>query len=127
MVNILVVDDEAHATRLLKMRLEGVGYRVDIATDGREAIERVEGKNYDVVITDICMPRMSGRELCEAIRKRSLGGDPALIVATSRPDAEHRRWTAELSDAVLFEKPLSIQRLIRHLGERFGGDPQQAG
>ena len=58
--------------------LEIDGHHVDTASNGREALERIAGRRYDVLITDIKMPGMDGRDLYERLRKE----DPALAERT---------------------------------------------
>ncbi len=115
---ILVVDDEPHATRLLKLRLESAGYGVDVAPNGESALEKLNARRYDVLITDICMPQMDGRELCEEVRKHSRNDALFILVLTSRPEDEYRAWTRELRGLEFFEKPVSLRRLIERIAER---------
>ena len=61
---ILIVDDEASLTTLLKEELEEAGpYEVDLAFDGVEAINLIQKVLYDVVLLDMKMPRVSGKEV----------------------------------------------------------------
>jgi CheY-like chemotaxis protein len=76
--SILVVDDEASIQRLLGSILELDGHQVETARNGREALERIGRHRYDVIITDIKMPDMDGRELF----RRLLSLDPALAHRT---------------------------------------------
>jgi signal transduction histidine kinase len=76
--SILVVDDEASIQRLLGSILELDGHQVETARNGREALERIGRHRYDVIITDIKMPDMDGRELYQ----RLLSLDPALAHRT---------------------------------------------
>ena len=122
MRSILVVDDEPHATRLLARMLAGAGYDVDTAGDGQEAFERLASRHYDVLITDIQMPRMTGRELCERLRKDSVNDEPLIVVMTSRPEDEHREWTREFRRLDFLEKPLSPRQLIEHITARLAAD-----
>jgi len=59
---ILVVDDEAHITMLLKMRLQAEGYDVELAADGEEGIAKMKSEKPDLVIMDVFMPRLNGYE-----------------------------------------------------------------
>jgi DNA-binding NtrC family response regulator len=68
---ILVVDDEAHARTMLSSILNRTGYHVDIASGGVEALNKFEGNNYGLVITDVEMPDMSGIELLSEAKKMS--------------------------------------------------------
>lgn len=65
---ILVVDDEDSIRELLTALLEENGYTVDTAKDGEEALLKLRDQNPDLVLLDMMMPGMSGRELCEKIR-----------------------------------------------------------
>ena len=72
MANILVVDDEAKMRHLLSIMLEGHGHTVENASDGLEALELIKEKPFDMVITDIKMPRMSGIELLDRLKQDDL-------------------------------------------------------
>jgi len=69
--HVLVVEDEASLRGLLDRMLSSLKYRVTVAADGSEALDLIEGRGLrpDLVITDVVMPRMSGRELVERLRK----------------------------------------------------------
>jgi len=69
--NILVVDDEAQITRVLKTTLSAQGYGVRTAPSGKQALDEMKGWSPDLVITDLRMPNMDGLELCHAIRADS--------------------------------------------------------
>lgn len=69
--NILVVDDEAQITRVLKTTLSAQGYGIRTANDGKQALQEMKTWSPDLVITDLRMPNMSGLELCRSIRSES--------------------------------------------------------
>jgi two-component system, OmpR family, KDP operon response regulator KdpE len=69
--NILVVDDEAQITRVLKTSLLSQGYGIRTAGDGEEALQVLPDWSPDLIITDLRMPNMNGLELCREVRKRS--------------------------------------------------------
>jgi DNA-binding response OmpR family regulator len=68
-MKLLVVDDSPEITELLSVAMELFGHRVDEATDGVMAVERLKHGAYDVVITDAEMPRMGGAEVCKFMKK----------------------------------------------------------
>jgi len=69
--NILVVDDEAQITRVLKTSLSSQGYGIRTAADGEEALQVIQEWSPDLIITDLRMPNMNGLELCREVRKES--------------------------------------------------------
>lgn len=79
--NILVVDDEKDYCDVLKMILSGKGYKVDTCCNGQEAVKKLEKKPFDLVITDLCMPVMDGRQLLEEIKKREYDTEVIMLTA----------------------------------------------
>ena len=71
MYKILVVDDEAKITELLKIYLEMQGMEVRVAQNGKEALEEFSAHPVDMVLTDIMMPVMDGYEFVEKLRRKS--------------------------------------------------------
>ncbi|MEE8558630.1 MAG: response regulator [Myxococcota bacterium] len=127
MKSILVVDDEPHVNRVMKLRLEEVGYRVEIASNGEEALEKLREESFDAMITDVLMPRMTGRELCQRIRKELPDVDLLIFVITSSSEIEHRDWVKEVPRAELIEKPVSPKRLIAYLRRGLEGESGEQG
>ena len=68
---ILVVDDEPQIARVLRRGLESHGFEVRVANDGESALDMFQAINFDLIITDLGMPNMSGIELCKRVRQRS--------------------------------------------------------
>ncbi len=122
MKRILFVDDEPHVNRVAQLSLERAGYEVDLASDGVEGLEKLLAEPYDVLITDMIMPRMNGRELCEAIQEQIPDRKFFIFVVTSRSEAEHRECAESLPRAEFLEKPLSLGHLISRLRHHLG-DP----
>jgi DNA-binding response OmpR family regulator len=119
---ILIVDDEPHISRVTRHCLEQAGYEVEIAPDGREALERLEWREFDAVVTDIMMPRMSGKELCLAIRERWPDRRLPIFVITSSIEQEHREWASLIADSEFLEKPVSMRILTRRLADVLSGN-----
>ena len=119
MKHILLVDDQPHVVRVIKLALERQGYATECASNGLEALEKLSARAFDVVITDMEMPKMGGQALCEAMRRDIPGPKPLTLVVTGLTDPKVREWVAELDNTELFEKPLSLQRLKRRLARHF--------
>jgi len=80
---ILVVDDEESMREILSIMLHREGYRVDAVSDGAQAVDKLREKSYDLVVSDIKMPRMDGFKLLAHIKERSPQADVIMITAFS--------------------------------------------
>ena len=120
MKQVLIVDDEPHVIRIMRLALEKAGYRVSEAANGLQALEFLKDNHPDVMITDIDMPRMTGRELCAEIERTMPGRIFHIFVLTSRAEDEHREWSAAMRNLGFMEKPVSIRRLLSALDDLFG-------
>ncbi len=123
MKSILVVDDERHVSRVTKLRLEQEGYRVDVASDGEEALEKLRAQTFDALITDVMMPRMGGQVLCERIGEEYPDRKFFIFVLTSSTESEHRVWAGEMPRTEFLEKPLSLRHLVDRLRFHLGDEP----
>lgn len=119
MKHVLIADDEPHLVRILRLGLEKAGYRVSAVTNGERALERIRENAPDVLITDIEMPRMNGKELCKAIEKEKSDLKLLVIVVTSHPEETHRIWSSEIPGITFLEKPLSLRKLCKLLDAHF--------
>lgn len=120
---ILVVDDEAHMTRVIKLFLGRAGYRVDTASNGQEALDAILLDPPDVLLTDINMPRMTGQQLCLELEKQLPERKFPIFVMTSMTELENRGWAHTIRDTALLEKPLSMRLLIADLAKHFALEP----
>ena len=97
MLTILVADDKKNIREFCKEELEDEGYRVVLACDGQEAIELVQKRLPDIVILDLCMPRVGGLDAVEPIRLLAPGVPIILFTANDEDcltDARSRYATA---------------------------------
>jgi DNA-binding response OmpR family regulator len=86
MGKILFVDDESNIRRLVGYDLKTAGYEYTLCEDGQQAYEAIAKDNYDVIVIDWMMPRMSGIELVERLRKE--GNEAVLIMLTAKDEEE---------------------------------------
>lgn len=120
---VLIADDEPHMARVIEIFLKREGYQVDVVRDGQEALEAVLRSAPDVLITDVQMPRMTGRELCGEIEERLPKRDFMIVVMTSMTEREHREWAGEMRNTTFIEKPVSMRALVGTLSSYFAGRP----
>jgi DNA-binding NtrC family response regulator len=107
--SILVVDDEPAIQDILTWALSAEGYRVASAGSGEEALTRVEGEDFDVIVTDIVMPGLDGLEVLE--RSRVLNPRAAVIVMTAYAALETAIAALRRGAADYLEKPFSVDLL----------------
>ena len=89
MQNILIVEDEPHIIRVMKLSLEENGYSINVAHNGEQALEKLNDGLPDLLITDINMPRMSGLELLTKIRAdRNLNHLIVFVLTTSNDEKD---------------------------------------
>ena len=88
---VLVVDDSLTTRMLEQSILESVGYEVDVAASGEEAIERIRSKRYALILVDVEMPGMDGFTFIERIRSDAKSRDIPAIVVTSLAEPEYRQ------------------------------------
>ncbi|MDN4056810.1 response regulator [Massilia sp. YIM B02769] len=123
--SILLVDDEPHVIRVLRLMLEREGYEVASANDGNEALEKMAARRPDVMVSDIQMAGMDGRELCRTVRARYPDETFPIFVMTSMTASEERAWVRELAQVEFLEKPLSPRQLIARLTTYFANAATQ--
>ena len=119
MKSILLVDDEPMILRIMRLALEKDGYRVDTAIDGMDALEKIVASPPDVLITDIDMPRMTGKELCLHIEETMPDRLFPVYATTSLTALEHRQWSRKISNLTFLEKPISLRKLRAAILEFF--------
>jgi GAF domain-containing protein/CheY-like chemotaxis protein len=111
----LVVDDEPTVRTVLADVLTAAGHQVVEAADGAEAIERLGGASFDVVLTDLAMPRVSGWQVARAA-KQAAPGVPVFLVTGFGVELSADERRANGVDAVLV-KPLQIQDILDAVAE----------
>jgi two-component system chemotaxis sensor kinase CheA len=124
---VLVVDDSLVAGELQKNILLAAGYESEIASDGVEALEFLHSKDWDLVVADVDMPRMSGFELTERIRADEQFRDIPVIIVTSRDTVDDRRRGFEAgADAYVLKREFDQSQLLdtvkRLIGRATGQD-----
>jgi chemosensory pili system protein ChpA (sensor histidine kinase/response regulator) len=114
---ILVVDDSITVRRVTQRLLQREGYRVAMAADGLQALERLQEERPAVVLSDIEMPRMDGFDLARNIRADARLSDLPIVMITSRIAEKHREHAKELGVDHYLGKPYSeeeLMSLVRH-------------
>ena len=127
MKKVFIVDDHAPVRRVLQLGLEDAGFEVEASRDGSECLLKLCDGHPDCLVTDIDMPRMSGKELCHAIVKQFPDRTFPIVVLTSRTELEHRDWTRGIQNLEFMEKPVSVRRLVSLLSRSLSGENVKTG
>jgi two-component system KDP operon response regulator KdpE len=107
--HILVVDDEAQITRVLRTTLSTHGYDIRVANDGETALEVVKDWTPDLVITDLAMPNMDGLELCRRLRTKT---QVPIIVLSVRGEERTKVRALDAGADDYVTKPFGMEELL---------------
>jgi DNA-binding response OmpR family regulator len=116
---ILVIDDDEGMRTLLKDFLEEEGFETECASSGFDALQEVAGRHFDLIITDIGMPGLTGLDILPKIRRLRPGAP--IIVMSSFASRHVRRRSLEEGAMGCLEKPIRIEKLrklVHHHLER---------
>ncbi len=107
---ILVVEDEYGSAEVLQLILEFEGWRVILAGDGRDALQRIDGVVPDLVLADFMMPNMNGAQLGKAMRADAATARVPIVIMSAADESQVRR---EFSDYQAFlHKPYRLAELL---------------
>jgi PAS domain S-box-containing protein len=110
--SILVVDDSVAHAKLVATYLEAIGYRVQLAFDGREALAAVDAEPPDLVILDVMMPQMDGFQVCERLRRNRSTWFIPIILLTALGDQQDRIRGIEMGADDFLTKPFNRDELL---------------
>ncbi len=116
-LKILVVDDEEHTRLGYAEILKMGGYEVDMAGDGLEGLMMAENKQYDLIITDLRMPKMNGMEFMDKLNEKNI--DTKKIVITAFGSYKSYKDTAAQGACIYLNKPVRAADLETAISEAF--------
>jgi len=119
---ILIVDDSPTQAMVLEQLLLGKGYRVAVARNGSEALDRITSDAPDLVVSDILMPQMDGFELCRRVRTMEKAQDTPIILLTHLNDPSDVLHSLEVGADYFVSKPYSNKLLLTRIGSVLQGD-----
>ena len=109
-IKVLVVDDEKGIRVLLSEVLVHRGFEVSLARDGQESLEKLEKNHFDLVITDINMPRLDGVSMLKNMRKA--GREEKIIIMTGNP-SDQRLMDEDMPQVVTrLSKPFGMEAFL---------------
>jgi CheY-like chemotaxis protein len=106
---VLCADDDDDVRALCSAALAGVGFEIDLATNGREALEKLRNRRYSAVLLDLSMPYLHGATVLAVLRQSQPDVLGRLIIITAAPDAA----LVDLQGvSAILRKPFGMERLI---------------
>ena len=116
---ILVIDDAMHVRRIIERKLKQRGYDVITAEDGEKGLRLIQAERPDIVISDINMPKLDGKSLCQLTDPLKKERPFLTIVMSARISPDDEIWINELTDTQFMEKPFSPSRLVSAVDQYF--------
>lgn len=117
-LNILLVDDEDHLQEVLGLLLELDGHKVTTAYNGQEALEKAKNNKFDLVVTDLKMPGMTGLEMAKEFKNTN--PDIHIIMITGYPTVETATEALKLGCDDYIAKPFHMDRMREIIKKIFG-------
>ena len=118
---ILFVDDSASMRQVVGLAMKGAGYDVVSAVDGEDGAAKLDQDRYDVIITDLNMPKMNGLELIKVIKRHARNRFAPIIMLTTESSAELKQQGREAGAKVWVVKPFKPDQLLGVLSKLIGG------
>ncbi len=114
-MRILIIEDEEKLAKLLKKGLESKGYAADFVSDGEEGQSRIElyGKDYDLIILDLMMPKKNGFEVCRNVREKNIA--TPILILTARDSTDDKILALDSGADDYLVKPFSFKELLARI------------
>lgn len=116
-MHILIVEDEVGIVQFLQQGLEEEGYTISSATDGLKGFELIQKNNYDLILLDWMLPKMSGLELCKAIRLKN--NTTPIIFLTAKDTIQETIEGLKAGANDYIKKPFSFDELVERIKIHF--------
>lgn len=111
-MKILLVEDDTRIVRVLNIRLKKENYQVNVASDGKEALEMFKNDNYSMILLDLMLPKLSGREVCKEIRRES---NIPIIILTAKNELLTKIELLDIGADDYLTKPFELEELLARM------------
>ncbi|MBN1289462.1 MAG: response regulator [Actinobacteria bacterium] len=118
--SILIVDDNNDIVTTYGVVLERMGYRVSVAYDGNQCIEKIKEDKPDLVLLDVFLPGLSGSEVCRMIKEASQTKDIPVVAITASMSTDTKKRMTEVGADGFLLKPIDVTDLSRVIKEFVG-------
>lgn len=117
---ILIVEDDVHLAGITKLILEKKGYDASIADNGEAGLTAARRDNPDLIILDLCLPKIKGEEVCREIRRdEKMGATPIIMVTAKDLDAD-RIIGRVIGANSYMTKPFEMANLLKEIDKLIG-------
>ena len=110
---MLLVDDSLSVRKFVGAMLEKAGFEVTTANDGADALAHMAQAEFDVLVTDLEMPRLNGYELLEDVRRRPSTRELPVVILTTRAGDKHQSLARRLGVNHYMTKPVAEEAFVR--------------
>jgi chemosensory pili system protein ChpA (sensor histidine kinase/response regulator) len=111
-VRVLLIDDSLSVRKFVGRMLERAGYQVDTAVDGEDGVKKATARRYNVIITDLEMPKLNGYEVIQTLRQRASTKSTPIMVMTTRAGEKHQQAAMSLGASGYLTKPVEERALV---------------
>ena len=116
---VLIIDDEASIRRVMALKLKNHGYQVITAVNGEEGLQLIQNQKPQVVITDLNMPKLDGKTLCEKAGALKKDHEFLTIIITGQIPTDELRWIKDMENTRFMPKPVSPSQLLNCIDQYF--------
>ncbi|PZD97065.1 response regulator [Paenibacillus sambharensis] len=121
MAAILLAEDEPVLRMLVMDSLEDEGYEIEVACDGEEAFERIQEREFDLIILDYMMPKMTGIEVIERTRELENRKHTKILMLSAKSQQTEQDKVLQAGADDFMSKPFSPLDLIAKVGDMLDG------
>ena len=119
---ILIIDDDPNLRRMMELKFKKQGYHVILARNGEEGLDLIKTQQPDAVITDLNMPKLDGKTLCEQTNYLKKERPFLTIIVTGQISSDEKKWISEMLDTEVMLKPFSPTNLLNQVEKYFNRD-----
>lgn len=124
MIHILIIEDEPGIYNFLKQGLEEEGYEITIAVNGKQGIDFFESSKPDIVLLDWMLPKISGIEVCKAIREKD--SETPILFLTAKDTLQETIEGLQCGANDYIKKPFSFEELLERIKIHFRNKKKQS-
>ncbi len=114
---IIIIEDDRRINRLIFYNLSKNGFRPESVYDGKEAMDRLSGENFDIVILDIMLPGIDGFHICKSIKENPAAFKTFVVMLTAKAESQDKIYGNLVGADCYITKPFSVAKLMETIDE----------